>query len=118
MKPILGITMGDAAGIGPELILKAFATDRLYGKCRPLLIGSLAVMELYRDRCHSPLAFRVVQDPAQCACQPGTLDVLDLAGRHAPGIVDVGNEVPGLPIVGDVIFDGQARIKSPWRVGS
>ena len=98
--------MGDAAGIGPELILKAFATDRLYGKCRPLLIGSLAVMELYRDRCHSPLAFRVVQDPAQCACQPGTLDVLDL------GLVDAARlrigEVAAEPGRAAVVYTQEA----------
>jgi 4-hydroxythreonine-4-phosphate dehydrogenase len=92
VKPLLGITMGDAAGIGPELILKAFSTDRLYRVCRPLLIGGLAVMELYRERFHSPTTFRVVRDPSACASDPGTLDVLDLglvdAGRLRIGVVD------------------------------
>ncbi len=35
-RPILGITMGDAAGIGPELILKALAVQDVYDKCAPL----------------------------------------------------------------------------------
>ena len=79
----MGITMGDAAGIGPELILKAFATDRLYGSCRPLVIGSLAVMEYYRDLYKSRLGFRKVHDPSESQFQHGTLDVLDL------GLIDI-----------------------------
>lgn len=83
MKPILGITMGDAAGIGPELILKAFQSAELYEKCRPLVIGSLAVMEHYGRLCGSRLAFRGVSHPSRAEFRPGTLDVLDL------GLVDV-----------------------------
>ena len=48
--PIIGITMGDAAGIGPELILKIFAAGTLHSFCRPVVIGSKAVFELYRKR--------------------------------------------------------------------
>ena len=44
MKPILGITMGDAAGIGPEITLKSFRNHpELFDLCRPLVIGSAAV---------------------------------------------------------------------------
>jgi 4-hydroxythreonine-4-phosphate dehydrogenase len=82
MKPILGITMGDAAGIGPELILKAFRSAALYETCRPLVIGSLAVMERYRGVCKSPLRLRPVSEPSEAEYRPGTLDVLDL------GLVD------------------------------
>jgi 4-phospho-D-threonate 3-dehydrogenase / 4-phospho-D-erythronate 3-dehydrogenase len=82
MEPILGITMGDAAGIGPELILKAFRSADLYGACRPLVIGSVAVMERYRDLFGSPLRFRSVREPSQAEYRPGTLDVLDI------GLVD------------------------------
>ena len=39
-RPIIGITMGDPASIGPEIILKALATHRpFYDHCRPLVIG-------------------------------------------------------------------------------
>ena len=78
MKPILGITMGDAAGIGPELILKAFRSPQLYGICRPLVIGSLPVMEYYRDLFASGIGFRAVRHPSQAEFRHGTLDVLDL----------------------------------------
>ncbi len=42
IKPIVGITIGDAAGIGPEISLKAVAAEEIRRVCRPVLIGDLA----------------------------------------------------------------------------
>ena len=44
-KPLLGITMGDPAGIGPEVIAKALAGPTVRRLCRPLVIGSFPVMQ-------------------------------------------------------------------------
>ncbi|MEP6890228.1 MAG: 4-hydroxythreonine-4-phosphate dehydrogenase PdxA [Nitrospirota bacterium] len=44
-KPLLGITMGDPAGIGPEVIAKALAGQSLRRLCRPIVIGSFPVMQ-------------------------------------------------------------------------
>jgi 4-hydroxythreonine-4-phosphate dehydrogenase len=38
-KPILGITMGDPAGIGPEIAVKALAEPNVYDICRPLVVA-------------------------------------------------------------------------------
>jgi 4-hydroxythreonine-4-phosphate dehydrogenase len=43
--PLLGLTMGDPAGIGPEVIAKAVAGRALRSICYPIVIGSLPVME-------------------------------------------------------------------------
>ena len=40
-KPIIGITMGDPAGIGPEIVIKALAGREIYDKVRPLVIGNV-----------------------------------------------------------------------------
>lgn len=40
-RPIIAITMGDAAGVGPEIIMKSLAARDLYERCRPLVIGDL-----------------------------------------------------------------------------
>jgi len=40
MKPVIGITMGDAAGIGPELILKTLNDKKAYKECKPVVIGN------------------------------------------------------------------------------
>src|SRR5687768_2741656 len=44
-RPVLGLTMGDPAGIGPEVIAKALADRALARMCRPVVVGSRAVME-------------------------------------------------------------------------
>ena len=36
-KPVLGITMGDAAGVGPEIIAKALADPQIYEVARPVI---------------------------------------------------------------------------------
>ncbi len=43
-KPLLGITMGDPAGIGPEVIVKALSRPVIRRLCRPLVIGSVEVL--------------------------------------------------------------------------
>ena len=43
-KPVLAITMGDAAGIGPELIVKVLAQRETYEVCAPFIVGSTAVI--------------------------------------------------------------------------
>lgn len=40
--PLIAITMGDAAGVGPEVIMKSLAHRELYGQCRPVVIGDAA----------------------------------------------------------------------------
>ncbi len=44
-KPVIGIPMGDPAGIGPEIIVKALANDEIYKVCKPLVIGDAGVVE-------------------------------------------------------------------------
>ena len=44
MKPIIGITMGDPAGIGSEIIAKALTRSEVYEKCRPVVIGDKKAM--------------------------------------------------------------------------
>ena len=44
-KPILAITMGDPAGIGPEIIVKALQLPKVWRVCRPLIIGSRPLLE-------------------------------------------------------------------------
>ncbi|MCJ7539037.1 MAG: 4-hydroxythreonine-4-phosphate dehydrogenase, partial [Desulfobacterales bacterium] len=38
-RPIIGITMGDPVGIGPEIILLSLCKPSIYNVCRPLVIG-------------------------------------------------------------------------------
>ena len=54
-KPFLAITMGDPAGIGPEIIVKALASPLVWRMCRPIVVGSVPVFKKEVECLHSSL---------------------------------------------------------------
>jgi len=44
-RPILGITMGDPAGCGPEITVKVLQNPQIYMQCRPFIVGDAKVIE-------------------------------------------------------------------------
>ncbi len=77
--PVLGITMGDPAGVGPEITAKAFARPDVAASCKAVVIGDRSVMAATLDMLRSPLALHAVTRVADCAFATGTLECLDLA---------------------------------------
>jgi 4-hydroxythreonine-4-phosphate dehydrogenase len=79
-KCILGITMGDPAGSGPEIVVKALASQEMYDLSRPLVIGDVAAMQAAADICNWRGQIRSVGDEgvAEAGRQFGVIDVLDL----------------------------------------
>ena len=45
-KPIIGITMGDPAGIGPEVIVRALSFREIYEVAKPIVIGDSKVLTI------------------------------------------------------------------------
>lgn len=79
MKPILAITMGDPAGIGPEIIVKALNLPETYEKCRPLVTGDAAVMEWAVRQMGTRQRINVIHSVGEALFEPGVIDVYDLA---------------------------------------
>jgi 4-hydroxythreonine-4-phosphate dehydrogenase len=92
LPPLLAITMGDAAGTGPEIITKALALPELPELCRPLVVGDAATLHRALGFTGSPLTVHAVSVPAEAVFAPGTIEVLDLhnidLGRLLLGQVD------------------------------
>src|SRR5215831_10114349 len=59
-RPLIAVTMGDAAGIGAEIIMKSLGHADIYACCRPLVIGDAARLRAARRIVASPLAVRVM----------------------------------------------------------
>ncbi|GGE52974.1 4-hydroxythreonine-4-phosphate dehydrogenase [Pullulanibacillus camelliae] len=78
MKPVIGITMGDAAGIGPEIIVKALDTKELYETCRPIVIGDAKILERARDIVEADLQIHVIKEVSDAQFAYGTIDCIDL----------------------------------------
>ncbi len=77
-KPIIAITMGDPAGIGAEITIKALNNKEIYKKSRPVAIGSKIVMKDALRFIPSILNLNIIEDIAQVKGNFGTIDMIDL----------------------------------------
>ncbi len=91
-KPSIALTMGDPAGVGPELVVQACADARVHEVCRPLAVGSAAVFRRALAHLNLPARLAVVGDPADDSPAPPCIACLDVCGSSAMdapcGIVD------------------------------
>src|SRR2546428_804630 len=78
-QPILGVTMGDPAGVGPEIIARAAAEPAVRRDSRPVVVGAASAMAAALALVDSPLTLSPVKRVADCRWAGGTLQVLDLA---------------------------------------
>jgi 4-hydroxythreonine-4-phosphate dehydrogenase len=78
-QPILGVTMGDPAGVGPEIIARAAAEPAVRRDSRPVVIGAASTMRAALGLVGSPLAVHAVTRVGDCRWADGTVEVLDLA---------------------------------------
>jgi 4-hydroxythreonine-4-phosphate dehydrogenase len=77
--PLIAITMGDAAGVGPEIIMKSLAHEALYATCRPLVIGDANRLREAGRLAAVDLKVRAVTGPAEARFAFGEVDCIDLA---------------------------------------
>jgi len=78
-KPLLGITMGDPGGIGPEICAKALDEANIYQICRPLIIGDAGIMTDAIRFSGLSLQVNPIDQPSSGRFQHGTIDLIDLA---------------------------------------
>jgi 4-hydroxythreonine-4-phosphate dehydrogenase len=78
-KPIVAITMGDPASVGPEVAVKALAREEVWNCCRPLLVGDARVIAKAVDLVGTALAPRAITDPGDARFDPAAPDLIDLA---------------------------------------
>ena len=94
MKPILGITMGDPYGNGPEVTVKALGDAAVYDRCRPVVIGDGACMRYaaaaVRTRCGIQVQIHPIKAISEALFVPGVIDVYDME------LVDEA-DIPGDP---------------------
>lgn len=78
-RPIIGITMGDPVGIGPEIILLALCRPSIYKACRPVVIGDIEVLKAARWCTKSSLDIRAVKSPDAGMYIYGSVDVVPIS---------------------------------------
>jgi 4-hydroxythreonine-4-phosphate dehydrogenase len=76
-RPRVALTMGDAAGIGPEITVKSLADRRATEWCVPIVLGDAGPLEKAMDAVGVRLPIRRLASPADALGTPGTLELVD-----------------------------------------
>ena len=77
-RPVIAITLGDPAGIGPEVVLKALSNKEIYCICSPLVIGESATVQAAIKLIKKPLALHSVEKISDIISDYGTIDILNM----------------------------------------
>jgi 4-hydroxythreonine-4-phosphate dehydrogenase len=88
MIPTIGITMGDPAGIGPEIVVKSLSDKTVYERCKPIVVGDAGVMQRAVALLGLPCTVNAVARVRDAKFTFGTIDVFDL--QNVPGGVEFG----------------------------
>lgn len=89
-RPLLAITLGDPAGVGPEVILKALQHAEVYAAARPLVVGDARILARAAAWVGgASLDVEVVTSPAAGSYVPGTMTILDMQNAN-PGVIAPG----------------------------
>jgi len=74
--PIIAVTMGDPAGIGPEIVARTFADEGFGDDVRALVVGDPEILERAAKLLELSLRVYAVSEPEEAAFEPGAVDVL------------------------------------------
>ena len=115
-KPIIGISMGDPFGNGPEITVKALAGETIWKCCRPIVIGDASCL-----RYASKIAEKVsnihvdihpVSQVTEAKFTPGVIDVIDMKLVNPGDIPDSSGEVhPEAFHIGPSVLGGEAAFQ-------
>ena len=120
-RPILGISMGDPFGNGPEITVRALADATIYDRCKPLVVGDESSMRYALKVAEKVngihLELNVVKTPAEGKYTYGTIDLMDLGLVPAEKIPDTSDLDEPKPFgVGACAVGGEASFQYVKKV--
>ncbi|WP_257280346.1 MULTISPECIES: 4-hydroxythreonine-4-phosphate dehydrogenase PdxA [unclassified Endozoicomonas] len=77
MKPLISMPMGDPAGIGPEVLIKALSANDFSDASRLLVVGYVEILQQTISSCNLPLTIKSVKTCADIDPRTGILNVLE-----------------------------------------
>lgn len=99
-RPIVGISMGDPFGNGPEITVRALSDKEVYESCRPLVVGDKSSMEYAIDTAKkifgTELKLHTIKNVGEAVFEYGTIDVLDM-GIVKPEDIPHNVDADGMP---------------------
>ena len=120
-RPILGISMGDPFGNGPEITVRALADAAVYDRCKPLVVGDESSMRYALKVAEKVngihLELNVVKTPAEGKYTYGTIDLMDLGLVPVEKIPDTSDlDEPKPFCVGACAVGGEASFQYVKKV--
>jgi 4-hydroxythreonine-4-phosphate dehydrogenase len=85
--PLLGITMGDPTGAGPEIIVKSLASPEVRGLARGVVIGDAGVMRAAVQIVGIPAEIRIISHPGEAEARDNVIPVIDLENVNLAELV-------------------------------
>jgi len=85
--------MGDPAGIGPEIIIKALADRNIYGLCRPVVLGDPEILSSAILNCRIKVSLNIISNASEAKSIIGTIDLLAMSRLKGETVI------PGKPTV-------------------
>ncbi|HZW62912.1 MAG TPA: 4-hydroxythreonine-4-phosphate dehydrogenase PdxA [Flavobacteriaceae bacterium] len=107
---ILGISIGDLNGIGPEIILKTFEDERMLEFCTPVVFASVKTFSFLKKHFNSDINFNGIQDIDQLI--PGKFNVLNVWKEQAP--INFGEKDP---VIGEYAIKSLTRAVEELKSG-
>jgi 4-hydroxythreonine-4-phosphate dehydrogenase len=86
---IIAVTMGDPAGVGPEIVVKTFAEEGFHDENRALVVGDPKILERAAKLLKLAVRINVIPSPEEAAFEPATVDVLAV-GEELPAELPFG----------------------------
>lgn len=77
MKEIIGITMGDPAGIGAEITVKALKSSAIKGECVPVVFGDYEAISDAVSFCHTGQRIKRIHTIDDCSDETDTINLFD-----------------------------------------
>ena len=91
LRPVTAITMGDPAGLGPEIVVGTMLSEEIHECCKPFVIGSKAIMEKAAKVLGKELKYNLITEPEEAKYEFGTVDILE-TGDYDTDSIEWGKE--------------------------
>jgi 4-hydroxythreonine-4-phosphate dehydrogenase len=89
-RPILGISIGDPAGIGPEICLKALSKIDIFKKAIPIVYADKVVLEDALKITGKDFVLRQIKEPCQALGNCGAIEFIEAGGIKEPKDYSLG----------------------------
>jgi 4-hydroxythreonine-4-phosphate dehydrogenase len=107
-RPVIGITMGDVNGVGPQVILKALEDERIFKHCQIVVFGSESVVQFYKKTLPNiKTNFHVLQKQSEFKLHAKLPTLIECADKPVEVNMGVSNEFSGslsLRFINDALF--------------